>query len=171
MWNRLLYTIPGYLVLTLDFPRKTLRMCECQISAFNPWKDKALAGNPSEQAISGCPRTTAASSKDRQETIIMQLFCFIHYCILWQYSPLATNKMHSPYSFFFTGGNICIIGYSLFHLHLEQWNIQQEVKKRKPLLTSLLISFYYWMVLLYLGLSRWLFVHSHPLLTMWLGVE
>lgn len=164
MWNRLCYTTPGYLVLTLDFPRKTLRMCECQKSTFNPWKDKALAGNPVEQAVSGCPMTTAASSKDRQETVVMQLFCLIHYCILWKYSPLASSKMPSPYLFYFKGGNNCIISCSLFHLRSQQWNIQQEVRKRKPLLTSLLIIFFHWMVLVYLGLAWWLLL-SIPILS------
>lgn len=171
MWNTL-YTMPGYLFLTLHFPRKTLRMHECQKSTFNSWKDKALAGNPGEQAVSGCPRTTAASSKDRQETIVMQWFYLIHYCILWKYSPLATSKMHSPCPFLFTEDNICIIIYCLFYLHSQQWNIQQEVRKRKPILTSLLIIFFHWIVLVCLGLAWWLlcpFLTSQ--LTMWLDME
>lgn len=106
MWNRLFYTVPGYLFMTLDFLRKTLMMNACQKSAFNPWSYKTLAGNPGEQAVSGYLRTTAASSKERWETIVMQLFCLIHYSIPWKYSPLATNKMDNPYPFFFTGGNI-----------------------------------------------------------------
>lgn len=58
------------LISVFDFRLlERLRMCECQKSTFNPCKDKALAGNPGEQTVSGCPRATEASSKNRQETI------------------------------------------------------------------------------------------------------
>lgn len=143
-------------------------------------KRQSIGWKSSRASSFWLPKDNTASSKDRQETVVMQLFCFICYCILWKYSnklssnTLSSNKMPNPYLFSFKGGNICKVSYSLFHLHSQQWNIPQEVRKRKPILTSLLIIFFHWMVLghWYPGLAWWLlFPFPSSQLTMWLDME